>query len=163
MPGNLVDVAAEAADVIRLPDGDRGHSRLPGLVQTELGGAAHRDLSKPPVALDNRHYPGLANDLHLCIREDLLLFDRGEILGQADDAMGVVAGFVRFDEQPGYQPGFVLRCSRGDQDSRRVFDQFVRSEGRHMCGIPTPDSGPEPLRASRRSVSGYLRVAETRG
>ena len=97
--GNALHVAAEAADVIGLADGDSGHAHSARLFQSEVHAATHRHLPKAPMRVEYRERRGLVNDFDRGVWHNIAGFDLAQVLGDADDAVRVVADEIGLDEQ----------------------------------------------------------------
>ena len=77
--------------MIGLADGDSGHARGPRLLQTHIHAATHRHLPKAPMRVEHGERRSFVNDFDGGVWHDVAGFDLAQVLGDADDAVTVVA------------------------------------------------------------------------
>ena len=79
------------------------------LVHGEPGGKAHRQVAKTIVAIDDCGRVVVFGNCDICPGIGAAITQAVHILPQAERAMGVVAGEVRLDHQPGDGRSIVFR------------------------------------------------------
>ena len=141
-----LDVLAKPADVAAVEHLDHAHRRLPCLLDGQGHGLAGDRLAEAPLAVDQGRGRGFANHLDGDARYETALFQDAEVLGQARDAVGVVAHQVGEHQRSGDVPGLVGRQTRRAQQALRVGSQLIGSEGWHVS------SGMVPERPRARSA-----------
>ena len=73
--GNALHIAAEAADVIGLADGDSGHARGLCLLQAHIHAATHRHLPKTPMRVEHGERRSLVNNFDSGVWHNVAGFD----------------------------------------------------------------------------------------
>ena len=129
--GNALHIAAEAADVIGLADGNSGHARGLCLLQSHVHAATHRHLPKAPMRVEHGERRSLMHDLDSGIWHYVAGFDLAQVLGNADDAVRVVADEIGLDEQFSDHARFVSAHASRSKNGGGGFGQRRWRKDRH--------------------------------
>ena len=121
--GNALHIAAEATDVIGLADGNSGHARGPRLLQSHIHAATHRHLPKAPMRVEHGERRSLVNHFDGRVWHNVTGFDLAQVLGDADDAVRVVADEIGLDEQFSNHARLVSAHASRGKNGRGSFDQ----------------------------------------
>ena len=99
---------------------------------------------KPQFAVDHRGAGGLSFHYERGSRHDVPLIDALDVLGDVDDAVGIVADQVGFYLVGGDDFRFVLRGALGNVYMVSDFPQILWSEYRHDY-YPLPEGCPQSI------------------
>ena len=154
---DMVDVAAEPPDVVRVSYGDGGQAVFLRFVESDVDGTCHGHLAESPVTVEGCGHRIFLDGLDFGVGDDVVLLDGVEVLRDANQSVGVVTGTVGFSEQGRDEFCVVGRGPRPGKDSGDGVDEFVRGETWHVEPRVRCSVKPSSAKDSRDDLG----VAET--